>query len=522
MTLFTLLRDGIPEIEIHGHIVVFDGEKTLYQSSEFIPEVPARSLLKPFQYAAGGHAIGDCEQEAACLGSTAGTKAQIETLSKWYGDSKHKTLAAKVKVPASFPTDDTYRAVLKVEGKEPAQIYHNCFSKHMGILRACASHGWDLDTYTSTEHPYHTELLKTLKSIIGETWTLPRFVTDGCTLPSPVMSLPLLAKLYQVLASSKASPLREIRELMLRYPQWIGGPRRIETELMEKNPEVLIAKVGADGLLALGLLPNAKYPNGLGICVKLWAGSLWPMALLAAAPLLDSLEIRHEAKPPRGQTVSYHYTPFTKRTGKVIDISPIISEKISVWPGDVSFKRKVSLDTLKGNHLTLSSVETTLHLGAHTDAINHIATTETGIELAPIEKYVGLAQVIKVASRPNATITPQDLDLRSIRAPRVLFRTDSFPEPNQFNTDFMALSKELIKNLAGLGVVLVGIDTPSIDPFESKDLFAHHATVEAGMAILEGIVLSQVAEGLYTLSALPLRIQKGDASPTRAVLFGRD
>jgi len=72
--------------------------------------------------------------------------------------------------------------------------------------------------------------------------------------------------------------------------------------------------------------------------------------------------------------------------------------------------------------------------------------------------------------------------------------------------------------MAKQGVVLVGIDTPSIDSFSSKDLPAHHTTTKVGMKILEGVVLSEINEGIYQLSCLPLRIKGADASPVRAVL----
>ena len=103
-------------------------------------------------------------------------------------------------------------------------------------------------------------------------------------------------------------------------------------------------------------------------------------------------------------------------------------------------------------------------------------------------------------------------------APRVLFKTGSFPNPNKFNLDYMSLSAELIRYLNGQGVVLVGIDTASIDPFDSQDLPAHLAVGEAGMGILEGIVLNDVEPGVYHLVAAPLKLRSADASPVRAVL----
>ena len=103
-------------------------------------------------------------------------------------------------------------------------------------------------------------------------------------------------------------------------------------------------------------------------------------------------------------------------------------------------------------------------------------------------------------------------------APRVLFKTGSFPDPSKFNLDFMALSPELVRYLQRCGVVLVGIDTPSIDPFDSKTLPTHLAVGEAGMADLEGLVLDGVQPGVYELVAAPLKLRNADASPVRALL----
>ena len=68
------------------------------------------------------------------------------------------------------------------------------------------------------------------------------------------------------------------------------------------------------------------------------------------------------------------------------------------------------------------------------------------------------------------------------------------------------------------GVRLVGIDTPSVDPFDAADLPAHRACGEHGIIILEGLVLRDVPAGLYELIALPLRLVGFEASPVRAVL----
>jgi len=100
---------------------------------------------------------------------------------------------------------------------------------------------------------------------------------------------------------------------------------------------------------------------------------------------------------------------------------------------------------------------------------------------------------------------------------RVLFATGTYPDPQNWNTDFAALSIELVDFLHERGVITVGIDTPSVDLFESKDLPAHKAILRCNMSILEGLVLKNVPEGTYELIALPLLLVGFDASPVRAI-----
>lgn len=204
---------------------------------------------------------------------------------------------------------------------------------------------------------------------------------------------------------------------------------------------------------------------------------------------------------------------------KIIDISPVISARLAVWPGDTPFSREVLFDTDQGDSLGLSKISTTLHLGAHTDAPNHYAARSDGIDRRSLNYYFGPCQVIEVKVDRGETIRPEHFEGITIRAPRVIFKTGTFPNPEKWNKDFSSLSVDLVDFLAAEKVLLVGIDTPSVDPFESKELPAHKAIHRHNMAILEGVVLDSVQPGPYYLSALPLSIQDADASPVRAVLI---
>ena len=202
----------------------------------------------------------------------------------------------------------------------------------------------------------------------------------------------------------------------------------------------------------------------------------------------------------------------------LIDISPPIDAAIGVWPGDTPYVKTINLDMNAGANLTLSDIRTTVHLGAHTDAPSHYVASGDDIASRRLDFYLGRCNVMHVSIERGRRIMPADLAGRHISAPRLLLRTGTFPDHRNWNNDFASLSPELVDFLHKRGVITIGIDTPSVDPFDSKELEAHQAFARNDMAIIEGVVLDDVDEGEYELIALPLRLVGADASPVRAVL----
>jgi arylformamidase len=202
----------------------------------------------------------------------------------------------------------------------------------------------------------------------------------------------------------------------------------------------------------------------------------------------------------------------------IYDISPLISPRTAVWPGDQPFERSVALDMANGDNLTLSSVTTTVHIGAHVDGPNHYKKDGADIGTRSLDLYMGDCQIITVSIPLGTRIETCPVE---VTAPRVIFRTDSAPDPDHFNEDFCALSPQLINYLASKGVLLAGIDTPSVDLYDDKVLLSHNAIATHDMAILEGVVLTGVPDGVYNLIALPLKLEGADASPVRAVLISK-
>ena len=204
----------------------------------------------------------------------------------------------------------------------------------------------------------------------------------------------------------------------------------------------------------------------------------------------------------------------------IYDISPAIHPALAVFPGDTPPTREVLLDMHKDDPLTLSTLRSTVHVGAHADAPSHYGRDAHTIDELSLETFVGPCQVVRIAAQRGALLTPDVISV-DIAEPRVLLATGTYPNPTEFNEDFAVLSPELVDWLAEQGVKLVGVDTPSVDPASSKELLAHRAFLRNDMYILEGLVLDGVPEGRYELIALPLKLVGFDASPVRAVLRTR-
>ncbi len=201
----------------------------------------------------------------------------------------------------------------------------------------------------------------------------------------------------------------------------------------------------------------------------------------------------------------------------IYDITPTITPGLAVWPGDTPPTRQVLLDLARGDNLTLSALHATVHLGAHADAPSHYGPGAPSIEGRSLEPYLGPCQVIRVEVERGTRIEPDRIK-PDIAAERVLLATGTYPDPTSFNEDFAALSPALVDWLHERGVRLVGIDTPSVDLFDSTDLPTHGRFLAHDMAILEGLVLGDVPPGRYELIALPLKLAGFDASPVRAIL----
>lgn len=202
---------------------------------------------------------------------------------------------------------------------------------------------------------------------------------------------------------------------------------------------------------------------------------------------------------------------------RIWDISPPVYEGAPVFPGDTPYRQRWAARIGPGCPVNVSEIGLSPHVGAHADAPLHYdpeGATIGDVDLAP---YLGRCRVIHaIAQGPLIEWAHLEHALADL-PPRVLVRTYAHA-PVEWDGALAAYAPATIERLAALGVTLVGIDTASIDPADSKTLDSHQVIRRLDLRVLENLVLDAVPEGDYELIALPLKLVSADASPVRAVL----
>jgi arylformamidase len=200
------------------------------------------------------------------------------------------------------------------------------------------------------------------------------------------------------------------------------------------------------------------------------------------------------------------------------DISPPVDADTPVFPGDTPYAQAWSAELGPGCPVNVSRITLSPHVGAHADAPLHYGPSGAPIGAVDLTPYLGRCRVIHAMGQ-GALVRWEHLEHASHELPpRVLVRTYERMPVDRWDPQLAAYAPETIERLASLGVILVGIDTASIDPAESKTLDSHQAIRRLGLRVLENLVLDDVPEGDYELIALPLKLMTADASPVRAVL----
>ena len=201
------------------------------------------------------------------------------------------------------------------------------------------------------------------------------------------------------------------------------------------------------------------------------------------------------------------------------DITRTVTPHLAVWPGDAPYTVTPQLSLAAGASVNLTMMMLSPHTGAHADAYYHYEPDGAHPATMPLGAYIGPARLVTVTKR-DGPLQPEDFPTDAlIDVERLLIHSHVSELPDdQFPQTFPYLSEDLIVYLVRQGTHLIGLDSPSVDAFDSTDLPCHHALKRHNMVNLECLCLRNVPDGDYELIALPLKLDEACGSPVRAVL----
>ena len=283
--LFETTRGETIESRHYGALAVVTPDGRLHASIGD-PDLIAftRSTAKPFQtipfVAAGGPAHYQLEPDELALicASHSGTVAHIDVVERL--QAKTGVAPDQLQCGLHPPYDKAARAELRTQGLEPSSNHHDCSGKHTGMLAFSRMQGWPLDSYLEADHPLQVAILAALSTLTRLPEDSIPLGVDGCSAPNFALPLYNLALAYARLADPQGKPpefdppLREIVAAMIAHPEMVSGPGRFDTALMQAYPGRVIAKGGAEGMLAAALLPGATGADSpaLGLALKISDG----------------------------------------------------------------------------------------------------------------------------------------------------------------------------------------------------------------------------------------------------------
>lgn len=209
---------------------------------------------------------------------------------------------------------------------------------------------------------------------------------------------------------------------------------------------------------------------------------------------------------------------------RIYDISVTVSAVLPTWPGDPIVKLERVDRIENGADANVSRLDMGVHSGTHVDAPFHFSLDGDTVEQIDLKTLTGRVYVLHLPGEVDL-ITAQELEKAEIppRTRRVLFKTrnstywDKYP--GEFRRDYVALSTDGAQYLVERGVKLVGVDYLSVAPYQDS-IPTHRILLDAGVIILEGLDLTEVSQGRYTLYCLPLKLALTEGAPARAILIG--
>ena len=200
------------------------------------------------------------------------------------------------------------------------------------------------------------------------------------------------------------------------------------------------------------------------------------------------------------------------------DISQPLDAQSPVFPGDTPYQQQWCATIAPGCPVNVSAITLSPHVGAHADAPLHYDPEGASIGALDLTPFLGPCRVVYALDAAPLVQLAHLAHALDRLPPRLLVRTCRQFPLTAFDSQLTAIDPDTLEQLADRGVQLIGIDSASIDPADSKTLPSHQVIRRRGLRVLENLLLDAVPEGDYELIALPLKLTSADASPVRAVL----
>ena len=277
--------------QVYG-VAVDSNDKILFSSGDPHFATCIRSSLKPFQASVcvetgAADAFGFTDKELAVMcASHNGEKIHTSTISGILG--KIDIDSSYYKCGVHSPYDKKTKITIFRDGKDFNSLHNNCSGKHAGMLATAKHLGCDLNEYLQSQHPVQQKIVSALEQYTEQSGFV--FGTDGCSAPTPFLSLYGIAILYQKLASGNYPVLSRLYDAMVTHPYLVAGRERFDTDFMEAMSGRAVTKVGGEAVRGLGI--RQKDGNVIGIALKVLDGNQRadPPGMMTILRELDLLE----------------------------------------------------------------------------------------------------------------------------------------------------------------------------------------------------------------------------------------
>lgn len=283
--LVEVRRGGITESRHRGHVVAIEPDGNIAGSLGAPHNVTFfRSSAKPLQAlplltsgAAERFGFNDEEVALACAshnGEPIHTKIVASML------EKIGLGVEALRCGVHEPYSPEAAGVLRAHNEVPNALHNNCSGKHAGMLALALQLGAPIENYEAPENPVQRAIAQAVSDFTDVPLEDLAVGIDGCAAPIFGVSIRAMAFAYARLVSPPQSfdkPARDacarIVRVMMKYPELIGGTsERLDTEIMRAAPGRIVSKVGAEGVYTAGVLPCERWPNGLGLALKIEDG----------------------------------------------------------------------------------------------------------------------------------------------------------------------------------------------------------------------------------------------------------